>query len=250
MALTGERAFTARSVVASLLLGMRDPELPAAALVRSGLHLGVAEGTTRVALSRMVAAGELELTEGRYRLAGSLLDRHRRQEVGRRPAPRPWDGSWVVAIMGGDGTARSAPVRAATRQALHVLRLAPWRDGVWLRPDNLDTVAADGGAIDVTWLRSASFVDPAEVPALVDRLWCPSVWADTARDHLEALAAHPPGADLAAAFGHAAAVVRHLRDDPLLPAELLPADWPGSELRAAYDAYEAAFQAALRATAT
>ncbi len=32
----------------------------------------------------------------------------------------------------------------------------------------------------------------------------------------------------------AAAMVRHLLTDPMLPAELLPADWPGAGLRAAY----------------
>jgi phenylacetic acid degradation operon negative regulatory protein len=33
----------------------------------------------------------------------------------------------------------------------------------------------------------------------------------------------------------AAAMVRHLLTDPVLPEELLPADWPGSRLRAAYN---------------
>jgi len=28
--------------------------------------------------------------------------------------------------------------------------------------------------------------------------------------------------------------VRHLLNDPMLPAELLPADWPGARLRTAY----------------
>jgi phenylacetic acid degradation operon negative regulatory protein len=30
-------------------------------------------------------------------------------------------------------------------------------------------------------------------------------------------------------------VVRHLLADPVLPAELLPADWPGTALRALYE---------------
>jgi phenylacetic acid degradation operon negative regulatory protein len=32
--------------------------------------------------------------------------------------------------------------------------------------------------------------------------------------------------------------VRHLASDPLLPAVLLPADWPGAALRSAYAAYQ------------
>jgi phenylacetic acid degradation operon negative regulatory protein len=33
----------------------------------------------------------------------------------------------------------------------------------------------------------------------------------------------------------AAAIVRHVLTDPVLPDELLPADWPGTRLRAAYN---------------
>ncbi|MCT7356910.1 PaaX domain-containing protein, C- domain protein, partial [Streptomyces sp. 15-116A] len=35
-----------------------------------------------------------------------------------------------------------------------------------------------------------------------------------------------------------AAVVRHLLADPVLPPALLPADWPGEALRAAYADYQ------------
>ena len=34
-------------------------------------------------------------------------------------------------------------------------------------------------------------------------------------------------------------MVRHLLTDPVLPAELLPADWPGDELRTAYTDFAA-----------
>ena len=40
-------------------------------------------------------------------------------------------------------------------------------------------------------------------------------------------------------FTVAAAMVRHLLTDPVLPAELLPADWPGGDLRAAYTNFAA-----------
>ena len=40
--------------------------------------------------------------------------------------------------------------------------------------------------------------------------------------------------DIPGRFVVAAAMVRHLLADPMLPAELLPADWPGARLRAAY----------------
>jgi phenylacetic acid degradation operon negative regulatory protein len=40
--------------------------------------------------------------------------------------------------------------------------------------------------------------------------------------------------DIPGRFAVAAAMVRHLLTDPMLPAELLPTDWPGARLRAAY----------------
>jgi phenylacetic acid degradation operon negative regulatory protein len=42
-----------------------------------------------------------------------------------------------------------------------------------------------------------------------------------------------------------AAVLRHLQADPLLPGELLPRRWPGAELRALYDDFDAAYRAVL-----
>ena len=37
-------------------------------------------------------------------------------------------------------------------------------------------------------------------------------------------------------------MLRHLLADPLLPSELLPADWPAARLRAEYDRYDRAFK--------
>ena len=51
---------------------------------------------------------------------------------------------------------------------------------------------------------------------------------------------------LAPGFELSAAVLRHLQADPLLPAELLPADWPGALLRSTYDGWDARYRATLR----
>ncbi len=135
---TESRPLTARSLVASLLLGTVPPELAGQRLVRVGERFGFSETAIRVALSRMVAAGELTATGGRYRLAGDLLDRYGRQEEARRPHLRSWDGNWIIAVVGAAGGRRPAPERAALRRLLAGLRLAEWREGIWLRPDNLD----------------------------------------------------------------------------------------------------------------
>ena len=44
-------------------------------------------------------------------------------------------------------------------------------------------------------------------------------------------------------FAIAAAMVRHLQADPVLPAELLPGDWPGDDLRARYADFAALMMA-------
>ena len=60
------RPLTARSVVLSTLLGVHPPRLAARHLVRVGDLFGIAEGTIRVALSRMVTSGDLVQTDGAY----------------------------------------------------------------------------------------------------------------------------------------------------------------------------------------
>ncbi|MGO4760185.1 PaaX family transcriptional regulator C-terminal domain-containing protein, partial [Streptomyces sp. 2MCAF27] len=43
----------------------------------------------------------------------------------------------------------------------------------------------------------------------------------------------------------AAAALRHLLADPVLPTGLLPPDWPGADLRSRYEAFEREFRALL-----
>ncbi len=130
------RPLTARSIVASTLLGVRPSRLPGRSLVASAALFGIAEGTVRTALSRMVTAGELVADDGAYALAGPFLARRERQDASRSGITRPWSGEWDLAVV--DGERRPAADRAALRTAMRVLRLAELREGVWLRPDNLD----------------------------------------------------------------------------------------------------------------
>jgi phenylacetic acid degradation operon negative regulatory protein len=86
----------------------------------------------------------------------------------------------------------------------------------------------------------------------VTELWDLDGWARGAGALLDQMAQLRPALEagdhqpLAAGFVPSAAVLRHLQADPLLPAELLPAGWPGDELRQAYDRYDAAYRAVLR----
>jgi phenylacetic acid degradation operon negative regulatory protein len=241
-----KRPLTARSVLASALLGESPPVLAVRRLVRVARVFGINENQARVALSRMAARGEVSSDgSGTYTLAGRLLERAGRLEVARRADTRSFDGSWhhVVVTKTGDG----ARERRARRGALRDARLGELRDGVWLRPANLELAigaqAADGLAI----FRSSPAEDQALLAAACFDL---DGWARRAialADALEGTALGDEGA-LAAGFERNAEVLRHLQRDPLLPVELLPRAWPGDALRAAYESFDAQYRALLAAT--
>jgi phenylacetic acid degradation operon negative regulatory protein len=242
---TDEQAppLTARSVLASALLGMDPPELPVAQLVRLADLFGISENRARVALSRMVAAGEATSDgSGRYRLAGHLAARQSRQSASRSGTTAHYDGRWRLAVVTTTGS--TAEVRAARRRALAYARLAELREGVWMRPDNVALRLPDSLDADVELMTAR----PGDAPALAQRLWDVPAWSDRAERLLGGLGALAPDGPeaLAPGFELSAAVLRHLQADPLLPAELLPADWPGAELRAAYDEWDARYRATLR----
>jgi phenylacetic acid degradation operon negative regulatory protein len=242
---------TARSVLASVLLGTDPPWLPTALLVRTAELFGISEGTARTALSRMVAAGEADADGAGYRLVGRLAARRDRQAASRRADTRPWDGTWVVVTVAGEGR-RSAADRAALREALLQLRLVELREGVWARPDNLDPERAPGAASVVSaWCRSWRGARPDDVPDLRELAGLDG-WAAHAEELRAEMAelvgpfdAGDRGA-LAAGFVTSAAVLRHLQADPLLPSELLPDGWPGEALRQEYDRYDRSYRAVLR----
>lgn len=228
------RPLTARSVVLSTLLGVHPPRLPARYLVRVGDLFGIAEGTIRVALSRMVTAGDLVQSGGTYALTERLLDRQARQDEARLPPTRPWDGTWEIAVITAER--RPAADRAALRQAMSTLRLAELREGTWLRPANLARPRPEPVVRQCTFLTGRPEQDPATLAAA---LWDLDAWtakADALRTGLTA------ATTIAERFTYAAAVLRHLLNDPLLPDSLLPPAWPGPDLRAHYETFESDFE--------
>ncbi|MFI7131762.1 PaaX family transcriptional regulator C-terminal domain-containing protein [Nonomuraea sp. NPDC050153] len=218
---------SARSAVLSALLGSHPPRLPARHLVRIGALFGIAEGTVRVALSRMVAAGDLLQDDRFYTLSERLVERQARQDESRDPHTRPWDGTWEVAVVTAE---RRAPAdRAAFRATMTALRLAELREGTWMRPANLVRAWPEAVTAQCTLIDGRPHADPTAL------LWDLDGWAAEAH-RLERSLERAGG--LAEGFLVSAAVLRHLLADPLLPDELLPAGWPGAELRARYDDFD------------
>jgi len=237
-----DRPLTARSVLASALLGTEPPQLPVARLIAIASLFGLSANRTRVALSRMAAAGEVDAVDGRYWLTGHLLDRQARQIQSRAAERRAWDGTWTTVVV--RGGARPAAERTEARRRFTAARLAQLREGVWLRPANLDVVLP--ALLEEAVMRFAGTpgADPA---ALAASLWDLDGWATGAERLRQRLAALPVVGDdmLAPGFVLSASVLRHFQADPLLPDVLLPADWPGPALRREYDRWDAAYRARL-----
>lgn len=142
-----------------------------------------------------------------------------------RPHVKPWDGTWVTLIITSVGV--DPKTRAAMRTTLQQNRFGELREGVWLRPDNLEVALPKNVMKRIRVLHSRDD-DPA---VLARRLWDLPAWARTAERLLDDMAT---ASDTPGRFVAAAGMVRHLLTDPVLPDELLPSDWPAKALRDSY----------------
>ncbi len=247
------RPLSARSLVASILLGSHPPSLSGRLLVAMADRFAISEGTTRVALSRMVDRGELTNVDGVYTLAGPLLERQERQDRGRHGVePQPWDRSWEQAVV--TATGRSSSDRTRLRRALAGLGLGELREGVWMRPTNLDPErqpTARAEIVDqVAWFRLAVVANESAVE-LVGQLFELDCWAATATSLAAAISQAQERLEtdddaVVSGFNLASATLRHLVHDPQLPPELAPPTWPAADLRRAYQDYVVAYQQLLR----
>ncbi|MDT5014701.1 MAG: phenylacetic acid degradation operon negative regulatory protein [Mycobacterium sp.] len=247
--LIGDRQLSARSVLATALLGADEPHLTVGELVGVAALFGISDGAARTCLWRMVSNGELASDDGTYALAGPLLERRQRVDEAAHgddaAAPR-WDGTWELAIVSLER--RSAADRLALRKAATALHLAELREGIWIRPDNLDRdrLPTQRGVLDrqCVHFHGAATDAPAENVRLLFNL---DDWAVDARrltlamrDELDVEAVDAD--DFTYQFALSITVVRHLQLDPLLPAELIPDGWPGHDLRATYRHFDELFK--------
>src|SRR3954464_14449503 len=107
---------TARSVILSVLLGAHPAWATASELIRLTSDFDIREPTVRVALTRMVSAGDLVRSEDGYRLSEGLRPRQRAQADAINPKLRKWHGPWTTLVITSVGT--DARTRAALRNTL------------------------------------------------------------------------------------------------------------------------------------
>lgn len=239
------RPLNARSLALSVLLGSHPPRLPASAFVALAELFGIPGGTMRTALSRMVASGEVVADDGRYRLAGRLIERQGAQDEGRRDPAVDWDGHWHTIVAADDQ--REAGDRRRFRAIMANRRFGELRPDIWTRPSNLGDPPVEPG-----WLVTTGPIGGIDPGRLAARLWDLEAIAGDGRALLGDMAVCRRDCDwsdpaaIPGLFTTSAAVVRFLRHEPLLPPELTPPDWPVHELRAVYDRFEADHQRLLQ----
>jgi phenylacetic acid degradation operon negative regulatory protein len=147
---------------------------------------------------------------------------------------------------------RPASDRLELRKATAALHLAELREGVWIRPDNLDPQRSrlSREVLDqqcTHFHRAATDITAETMRSLFDL----DAWArdaahliDAMEDELDADHTERIGTTdvFTRQFALSIGVVRHLQLDPLLPAELTPDEWPGQSLREVYRRFDKAFK--------
>jgi phenylacetic acid degradation operon negative regulatory protein len=226
--------------------------------------LDVKEKAARQAIARLAADGMLSSRREGRRAQLALTERGRRWiEEGRARSIRfhePADaaiGNWLLLHVPITDDQRDA--RYHVNRRLVSLGWGSIGSSLWLNSGAsseeavLLTLRRLGLEEHATMVR-AEFRPPTRLPELVARAWdLPSIAARYRQflaDHLDAHRGVAPGDD-AAAFALRSKVIgeftHSLWTDPRLPAELLPADWPGADAMALVrDVYLRQRPAALR----
>lgn len=218
--------------------------------------LGMSDQQVRLCVKRLVAEGrfthegrgrkaELRATADTTRALAPNADflRHAfQQDAGLAP----WDGVWHLAAFAVPESARTA--RDALRETLVHLGGAPLQGGLYVCANAWEPYVEEAahrlGAhsaltlLTTTDLRKGDTQEPVE---LARRLWSLPEIADRyhrlsrlARPRLSRLtgpAGLSPSALLTIAVELAAELTRAMEPDPLLPPQLLPQPWPGTQAR-------------------
>jgi phenylacetic acid degradation operon negative regulatory protein len=225
---------TPKSLTLDLLSTLRGGQMPVSALVAAARLFRIDENRMRVAIARLLAAGQIERDErGRYRLGAraDAIDRRVRAWGSLEERTQRWDGGWVAAAAG----ASKGPARRALARALNLLGFRLFEAGLALRPDNLrggaagvrEELVALGAPADTFLCRLAEL--DAEREARARRLWDAAALARGYERSLReitsseaSLAGLPERDAMTESFLLGGRVIRELVLDPLLPDELAP----------------------------
>jgi phenylacetic acid degradation operon negative regulatory protein len=214
-------------------------------------ELGLPPTACRAAILRLRRDGQLQSTRlgrsARYRASPALAGAQRRWTEHFRDGPAPWDGTFSGLLY--DFPERDRGQRDSFRRAARLVGYGLLRPGLLICADDRWPQLADtyaparyAGRILELDLR----LDPQDARRIARQLWD----LDQLAGRYRRIALHTR--DLLAASGDRAdgdrpsaitqlylatqPIYDAIADDPALPAELLPANWPAHELGAALTA--------------
>lgn len=223
--------------------------LPSAAIVALLGEFGVTSGAARTTISRLARRGVLEGSrQGRhssYRLTGpAALDLSYGASAIAAFAVRPesWDGSWTLIAF--SVPERESSQRRALRAHLRWNGYAPLYDGVWVWPHPLTEKAraelAEVALGSMTVFRAQHLELAAEANRNPVEAWDLRAIAKQYEAFIRRWSGRLPRIAAGGVTGAAAVRTRtEVMDiyrrfpvlDPMLPAELMPRDWPRARAR-------------------
>ena len=217
-------------------------------------RVGVKEHAARSTLARMTRRGLLTRHRHGKRVYHGLTERAREvlregeERVWRRPAVnRDWDGRWT--LLGFSLPEHQRGDRHLLRSRLSWAGFGPLQNGLWLTPAAVDVDRLLEGLDVVGHVKAfrATMISPTEIGQVIADAWDLDALAARYRAFLDRWDRPDPapGArdDLARRLLLLTEWLMLVREDPRLPVEHLPADWPAVRAEAVAlrlrDAYEA-----------
>lgn len=238
-----------------------EPALPGAVLLGLLADLGLSEGAARSAILRMRRSGWLvSQRQGRavsYAPSEQILAGHRRWAgVVTRPGTR-WSGSFHALLVSVPEQARA--FRDQLRRSAQIAGYRSIRAGLFIAPSDrreelgaiLERIPPHASVVS-GWLN----LGPEDTRRVANDLWAleelgaryRSLASQAQAAAASALAGHSVGVDALRAFAAATLpIYQAMADDPGLPRELLPAEWPAAETSSALDEALNAFGPAVTA---
>jgi phenylacetic acid degradation operon negative regulatory protein len=218
------------------LLG-RDEMVASSSLVEVLSRVGVGEHAARSTLARMARRGLLERHRVGKRVYFSLTGRAAAvlEEGGRRiwdqeAVNRRWDGRWTLLAFSLPESRRTD--RHLLRSRLTWAGFGLLQSGLWIAPRPVDVAAlvAGLGVGDHVRAFRVETLAPGDVDGMIADAWDLDALATRYRRFLirwdQSAPVPDAGDDLARELLLEAEWLLLVRDDPRLPVEHLPADWP------------------------
>ena len=213
-----------------------DQTVSTAALLEVLARVGVGEHAARSTVNRMLSHGTLQRRRvgRRVHLSPSPAARETLARGGERawqsPVNRTWDRQWTLLAFSLPETRRAD--RHLLRSRLQWAGFGLLQNGLWVAPRRIDTQELLGplDVQDHLKVFRAEVVEPTDVAGLIDDAWDLAGIAQGYQrfldrwDRPDPLPAAPD--DLARELWLLSEWTLLARQDPGLPVEYLPADWP------------------------